>query len=69
MLLLSRSWFKNTLFSVKELDIDESVEALENGTFAPVDLRKLVNILGEEITQCEIILKDELEKRKKYTVM
>ncbi|XP_071545074.1 ubiquitin carboxyl-terminal hydrolase calypso isoform X2 [Panulirus ornatus] len=43
-------------------------ESLEDGTAAPSELLTLVNLLGTEITTCENLLKDELEKRKRYKI-
>ncbi|XP_045600724.1 ubiquitin carboxyl-terminal hydrolase calypso isoform X1 [Procambarus clarkii] len=43
-------------------------KSLEDGTFAPTDLLTLVNVLGTEITSCENLLKDELDKRKRYKI-
>ena len=50
------------------MNLEDSIESLENGTYAPSDFHKLVVILGEEIEKCEMILKDEMEKRKRYKV-
>ncbi|KAB7499782.1 Ubiquitin carboxyl-terminal hydrolase calypso [Armadillidium nasatum] len=56
------------LKKLANMDVAESVEGLENGTFAPMDLLRLVNILGNEVEQTEMLLKDELEKRKRYKI-
>ncbi|RXG70312.1 Ubiquitin carboxyl-terminal hydrolase calypso [Armadillidium vulgare] len=54
--------------AMTDMEVAESVEGLENGTFAPMDLLRLVNILGNEVEQTEMLLKDELEKRKRYKI-
>nr|XP_053632716.1 ubiquitin carboxyl-terminal hydrolase calypso-like isoform X3 [Cherax quadricarinatus] len=46
----------------------EYTQSLEDGTYAPSDLLTLVNVLGTEITTCENLLKDELDKRKRYKI-
>ncbi|KAG7153803.1 Ubiquitin carboxyl-terminal hydrolase calypso-like 1 [Homarus americanus] len=43
-------------------------QSLEDGKFAPTDLLTLINVLGTEITTCENLLKDELDKRKRYKI-
>lgn len=46
----------------------EVLNSLEDGSTSPVDLLSLIKILGKEISTCETLLKDELEKRKRYKV-
>ncbi|XP_068245724.1 ubiquitin carboxyl-terminal hydrolase calypso isoform X2 [Palaemon carinicauda] len=56
------------MFINKNACDSDVLEALEDGTFAPTDLLSLVNVMGKEITSCETLLKDELDKRKRYKV-
>ncbi|XP_064109953.1 ubiquitin carboxyl-terminal hydrolase calypso-like isoform X2 [Macrobrachium nipponense] len=56
------------MFISKSTCDSDIVESLEDGTFAPTDLLSLVNVMGKEITSCETLLKDELDKRKRYKV-
>ncbi|XP_066957910.1 ubiquitin carboxyl-terminal hydrolase calypso isoform X2 [Macrobrachium rosenbergii] len=58
---------ESTMFGKSTCDSD-ILESLEDGTFAPTDLLSLVNVMGKEITSCETLLKDELDKRKRYKV-
>lgn len=44
------------------------VPSVDDETFGPLDLLKLINVLGKEVTVCEGLLKDELDKRKRYKV-
>lgn len=46
----------------------EVLNSLEDGSTSPVDLLSLIKILGKEISTCETLLKDELEKRKRYKI-
>ena len=50
------------------MEATEAITALEDGIFAPADLLCLAKVLGEEATTCQSLLRDELEKRKRYKV-
>lgn len=52
----------------EELECDDQLEALEDGSFAPSDMLRLINVLAREIGSCENLLKDELDKRKRYKI-
>ncbi|CAL4088782.1 unnamed protein product, partial [Meganyctiphanes norvegica] len=52
----------------EDLEIDDPLEALEDGSFAPNDMLRLINVLAREISSCENLLKDELDKRKRYKI-
>ncbi|KAK7063225.1 Ubiquitin carboxyl-terminal hydrolase bap1 [Halocaridina rubra] len=58
---------KDMSFSKSEDDC-EMQESLADGTFAPTDLLSLVSVLSKEIITCEGLLKDELDKRKRYKI-
>ena len=52
----------------KEVSAKDAITALEDNTFTPADLLCVTQVLADEISQCQGLLKDELEKRRKYKV-